>query len=329
MKKSLTVLFLAMLFCKSAYSQSVTIQGKPIAEIFTDFHYNINDTTKTTGFGINRAHLGYHYTPGGDFSATLIVNVGTPEDLAEGSVPRRYGYFREASVTYKKDKLTVNFGMVNTRYADFQQGFWGKRYLGPEYQAAYPYGSVADLGVVIDYKFNDLVKADISILNGKGYTNVQFDNSIKTAAGLLISTPGKIYIRLYGDIMKPHGIYQTTLIAFAGLKNDLFSLGAEVSYKTNLDYFKGDNVWGFSSTGAIYISKKTEIFSRYDYFASVIVPGEQLQWDYLKDGTNFIGGLQHTLNENLRFALNYRRTNPYNPGQRSTDAIFLNAHFKF
>jgi hypothetical protein len=329
MKKSPAVLLLVFLLHNNAYSQSVTIQGKPIAEIFTDFHYNVNDTAKTTGFGINRAHLGFHYTPEGDFSSTIMVNIGTPEDLAEGSVPKRYGFFREASVTYKKDKLTLNFGMVNTRYADFQQGFWGKRYLGPEYQAIYPYGSVADIGIVADYRISDLIKVDLSVLNGKGYTNVQFDNSIKTAAGLLISTPGKVFIRLYGDVMKPHGIVQTTMIGFAGLKNDHFSIGAEVSYKTNLDYLKGDNVWGFSSTGAIFLSRKTEIFARYDYAASVSIPGEVLHWDYLKDGKCFIGGLQHTISENIQFALNYRRANPYNPGQKTTDAIYLNAHFKF
>ena len=61
-------------------------------------------------------------------------------------------YFREASVVYTKDKLTINFGIVSTRIFDFQQKFWGKRYLGPEFQAIYGYGSVADLGVVVDYK---------------------------------------------------------------------------------------------------------------------------------------------------------------------------------
>lgn len=329
MKKILFVLLVLLSIIYTGYSQSLENTGKPVGEIFSDFHYNINDTLKTTGFGINRAHLGYHYTIDGDFSATIMVNIGTPEDLADGSVPKRYAYFREASVTYKKNKLTVNFGMVNTRYASFQQAFWGKRYLGPEFQAAYPYGSVADLGIVADYTINDIIKADLSILNGKGYTNIQFDNSIKTALGLLITTPNNISIRLYGDIMKPHGVVQTTLIAFASLKNDLFSLGAEASYKTNLDYIKGDNVWGLSATGAIFLSKKTEIFVRYDYAASVVAPYAELQWDYLKDGTYFIGGLQHTVNQNLRFALNFRRTNPYNPGQKTTDAIFLNAHFKF
>jgi hypothetical protein len=328
-KKILLVLIITISFCQLLNSQTLVSQGKPVGELFTDFHYNPNDTTKTTGFGINRAHLGYNYTPEGNFSALIIINIGTPEDLSEGAIPKRYGYFREASVTYKKEKLTLSFGMVSTRYADFQQGFWGKRYLGPEYQAVYPYGSVADLGMVLDFKISDLLKVDLSLLNGKGYTNIQLDNSLKTAFGLTITTPDKIYFRLYGDIMKPQGVIQTTLIAFAGIKNDLFSIGAEGSYKTKLDLINGHDVWGISATGSIFLNNKTEIFARYDYAASVIIPNEYLQWDYTKDNTFFLGGIQHKLSDNLKIALNFRRMNPYNPGQKTTDAIYLNAHFKF
>ena len=309
-------------------SQTIISQGKPVAEIFTDFHYSIDDTAKTTGFGMSRAYLGYKYTPEGNFSALIMINIGTPEDLADGSVPKRYGYFREASIAYNKDKLTVNFGMVSTRYEDFQQGFWGKRYLGPEYQAAYGYGSVADLGVVVDYQLSDLVKFDFSLLNGKGYTKVQVDNSLKTAIGLNLSTSNNIFIRLYGDLMRTQDVLQITLIGFAGIKNSSFSIGVEGSHKTNLDLMKGHDVWGLSSTGSIFLNKKTEIFARYDYAASVKVPDEVLQWDYLKDATYFIGGIQRNLNDYLQIALNYRRTNPYSPGQKSTNAIYVNAHFK-
>lgn len=329
MRRILLSLVLAVTFYQILNSQTVVNQGKPVTEVFTDFHYNINDTTKCTGFGVNRAYLGYNYTPEGNFSALIIINIGTPEDLADGAVPKRYGFFREASVIYKKEKLIVHFGMVSTRYADFQQGFWSKRYLGTEYQAAYPYGSVADLGVVIDYQLSDLLKVDLSLLNGKGYSNIQYDNSLKTAFGLTISTPNKIFVRLYGDIMKPKGVVQTTLIMFAGHKNNLFSLGAEASYKTNLDLINGHDVWGLSATGSIFLNQKSEIFARYDYAASVVVPGEELQWDYIKDNIYFIGGIQQKLSDNLRIALNFRRTNPYNPGQKTTDAIYLNAHFRF
>jgi hypothetical protein len=329
MKKILFTLIVIFSSYRMLISQTIISQGKPVAEIFTDFHYSINDTSKTTGFGITRAHLGYKYTPEGDFSALLMINIGTPEDLAEGSVLKRYAFFREASIAYKKEKITVNFGMVSTRYEDFQQAFWGKRYLGPEYQAAYGYGSVADLGVVVDYRLSDLLKFDFSLLNGKGYSNVQYDNSLKTAFGFNISTSNNIFIRLYGDLMRSQGILQNTLIGFAGIKNSFFSIGVEGSHKTNLDLTEGHDVWGISSTGSIFLNKKTEIFARYDYAASVKVAEEVLQWDYQKDATYFIGGIQRTLNDYLIIALNYRRMNPYAPGEKTTNAIYINARFRF
>jgi hypothetical protein len=328
MKKIFYTLIIIFSSYRMANSQALISQGKPVAEIFTDFHYNIDDTSKTTGFGITRAHFGYHYTPEGDFSALIMINIGAPEDLADGSVSRRYAFFREASIAYKKEKLTMNFGMVSTRYEDFQQGFWGKRYLGPEYQAAYGYGSVADIGVVVDYRLNDLLKIDLALLNGKGYNNVQIDNSLKSAVGLNITTQDNIYIRLYGDLMKTQGVLQNTLIGFAGIKNSIFSIGIEGSHKTNLDLMTGHDVWGFSTTGSIFLNKKNEIFARYDYASSIKDAVEDLQWDYLKDATYFIGGIQRNLNDFLQIALNYRRTNPYNPGQKTTNAIYINAHFK-
>jgi hypothetical protein len=329
MKRILPILVFALLICQLANSQALISQGKPFAEIFTDFHYNINDTSKTTGYALDRVYFGYNYTPTGNFEALIILNIGNPQDLAKGSVPKRYAFFREASVAYKADKLTVHFGMVSTRFCDFQQSFWGKRYLGAEYQANYGYSPVADLGIVIDYKLNDILKVDLSLLNGEGYTNIQVDNSLKTAFGMTITTPDKVAVRLYGDISKPKGVWQSTMLAFAGIKNNLLSFGAEASYKTNLDLNKGHDVWGISATASLFINEKSEIFGRYDYAASVIVPGEFLQWDSEKDGTYFIGGIQHTFSSNVKMALNYRRTNPYSPGIQSTDAIYLNATFRF
>jgi hypothetical protein len=329
MKRILPLLVFALSICQFVNSQAVISQGKPFAEIFTDFHYNINDTAKTTGFALDRVYIGYNYTPPGNFAALIILNIGNPQDLAEGSVPKRYGFFREASVAYKVEKLTVHFGMVSTRFCDFQQDFWGKRYLGAEYQSIYGYSPVADLGIVIDYKLNDILKVDLSLLNGEGYTNIQVDNSLKTAVGLTITTPYNMAIRLYGDIMRPNGVWQSTLLAFAGIKNNLLSFGAEASYKTNLDLINGHDVWGISATASLFINEKSEFFGRYDYTASVKVPGEFLQWDYEKDARYFIGGIQHTFSNNVKMALNYRRTNPYSPDEKTTDAIYLNASFKF
>jgi hypothetical protein len=328
MKKYL-LLFSLLALSQIINSQTVTSTGKPFAEIFTNFHYNFSGTTKTSGFAMDRVYLGYNYTPAGNFSAMVIINIGNPDDLAPGSVPKRYAYFREGSIKYSKDRLTVNFGMVNTRYEDFQQGFWGKRYLGPEFQAAYGYCSVADLGVVVDYQLSDYIKVDFSLLNGEGYTNVQVDNSLRSAIGIIMKTSGNAVFKVYGDIMKPYGVWQSTILAFAGYKNEKFSFGAEATRRTNLDLEKGHDVWGISGTGSIFLNEKSEIFGRYDYTASVVMPGDDIQWYHSKDGTYFVGGIQHIFSNNLKMALNYRLTNPYEAGKQNLHAIYLNAAFRF
>jgi hypothetical protein len=223
MKSNFLLLFITLTFYQVTNSQIVPTQGKPVAEIFTDFHYNINDTSKTTGFGLNRAYFGYNFIPGGNFSGSVIVTIGTPDDLPPGSTHRRYAYFREASLSWTKDKLNLTFGITGTRIFNYQQQFWGKRYIASTYQQLNGYGFIADLGVVMDYKFNDIFKGDISIMNGEGYSELQLDNSVKTSAGLTITPVRQLAFRLYGDIDKPLGTWQYTLVGFAGFKNELIT----------------------------------------------------------------------------------------------------------
>jgi len=329
MRKLLHLIIFTSFLCQSVLSQVIDSTGKPIAEIFTDFHFNLTDTSKKTGFGLNRAYLGYQFMPPGNLSAKIIINIGTPEDLAEGSVPRRYAYCREASLTWSDDKLTVSMGITGTRIFDFQQRFWGKRYIANTYQSIKGYGFVADLGLVVDYIINDIIKADFSIMNGEGYSNIQLDNNLKTSAGLTISPSEKIAIRLYGDIQRKDGLWQPVFIGFIGFKNNLVLIGGEVSYKSNSDLINGHHIWGISTTGGINITEKMQIFGRYDYSSSVKMPGDILKWNYLNDGSFAIAGIQYTFNPDVKIALNYQGTFPNTSTKQIIDLIYLNVLFKF
>lgn len=329
MKRILSVLLFCFIYAGIIKAQTTVNQGKAIAEIFTDFHYNLNDTSKTTGFGLNRAYLGYRYQPEGNFYGTLILNIGSPDDLSADATHRRYAYFREASMSYSKDNLNVSFGITSTRLFDFQQKFWGKRYVANTYQSNNGYGYVADLGLVVDYKFNDFVTADFTLMNGEGYSELQLDNILKTSMGFIIKPIKQIAIRLYGDVNKPHGILQYTLIGFVGFKNELITLGGEASYKTNLDLNEGHDAWGISATGGIIIFKKAEIFARYDYSTSVILPGDILQWHHKIDGSFAVYGLQYTFSQNVKLALSYQGSNAYDSGTKNSNAIYVNGLFKF
>ena len=329
MKKILLLLFVKALLFSSAYGQITESYGKPIAEIFTDFHVNFNDTAKHTGFDLNRAYLGYHFMPGGKISGKVIINIGSPGDLAEGSTPRRYAFCREASLIWSDERLTISLGITGTRIFEFQQKFWGKRYVANTYQSINGYGFVADLGFVIDYKFSDIWKADLSVMNGEGYSELQLDDNVRTSLGLTITPLQTVALRFYGDIQKMQGLWQPVLVAFAGFKNDLITIGAEVSYKSNIDLVEGHHAWGISSTGGINLTDKIEFFARYDYISSVVTGNDILRWNYLKDGSFVIAGMQYTLSPYAKIALNYQGRYPYASENTGTDMIFVNALFKF
>jgi hypothetical protein len=321
-----TILFLTF---SGLNSQTIEIPGKPTVEIFTDFHYNAGDPGKFTGFSVNRAYFGYTYKVDENFSALIRIDIGTPEDLVSGSKPRRYAFFRDASINYSKDKLSITLGITGTRLFDYQQRFWGLRYLASTYQSLNGYGFVADLGLVVNYKFNDKIEADFTLMNGEGYSNLQLDNNLKSSLGITVTPIKQLVFRMYSDLMKQSGLWQNTLIGFAGFRNDFFSFGAEISHKTNLDLTKGHDAWGISGTGSISLTKKIDFFTRYDYSTSVIAPGDVMEWNYSKDGTFLITGFQYTFNKIVKIALDYQAGFPVDASKSSSKLIFLNALFKF
>lgn len=329
MKKSLSIMIILFIEWQILYNQTLNSTGHPIAEIFTDFHVNLNDTSKTTGFALNRAYLGYNFIPDDHFSGMVIVNAGVPDDLAPGSLPRRYAYIREASIAYTNEKLKIVFGITGTKLFAFQQQFWGKRYIANTYQSINGYGFVADLGIAADYKINDIIAADFTLMNGEGYSNLQLDNGLRTSVGFTITPDTRFAFRIYFDVERVKTIWQPMFVLFAGFKNNLLTFGAEATYKSNLDLNRGHHAWGLSGTGAIKLAEKTELFARYDYSTSVTVPDETRQWNYLNDGSFLVLGIQYTFNKYVKIALDYQGTYPCDADKHKTEEIVINALFRF
>jgi hypothetical protein len=328
MQRILPFLLILLVCTELCHSQDKVGTGKPIMQIISDFHLDLNDTAKTTGFGISRAYFGYNYLAANNFTCQIILNIGTPEDLPQQASPRRYAFFREASVTYTADRMKVSFGITTTRHFDFLQKFWGKRFIASEFEVRNNYGYIADLGVVLDYRFSEKLSADIALTNGEGYSNIQLDNGVKAAAGLTYRPTRNYAFRFYNDLNNNGGVLQYTLSAFAGVDNDWTNFGVSFHYKTNMYKVEGHNGWGVSTTGAVKLPKHWEVIARYDFSGSVTVTGESNPWNYLKDSNLIIFGLQKNININFKLALDYQNNIPYSTDLPSTGFIFLNALFK-
>jgi hypothetical protein len=135
--------------------------------------------------------------------------------------------------------------------------------------------------------------------------------------------------RVFGDITKRKGYIQSTIVGFAGFKNDLLTLGGEISYKTNLGLMPGYDAWGFSTTGSIYLSHKIDLFGRYDISSSVSTRNDPNGWNYLKDSNIAIAGIEYAFTEKIKVALDYQGNYPHNTSKRSSDFIFLNCLYRF
>jgi hypothetical protein len=329
MKKTLSAFIVLLVTSLSLKSQNVPNTGKPLAEIYTDFHYNLGNDSKTTGFSLNRAYFGYNYFADENFSALIKVEIGNPSELATGSTSRRYAYYREASISYTKDKLNLSFGVTGTRLFDYQQRFWGKRYIANTYQSINGYGFVADLGVVADYKFSEIVEVDVSLMNGEGYSSLQLDDDLKPSIGITITPVKEMAIRFYTDLIRDEGVWQSTSVGFFGYKNDKFTFGMEASYKSNIDLTVGHNGWGLSTTGAVSLTKKIEFFTRYDYSTSLITSSEGTIWSLINNGSFLINGFQYTFNKMVKIAIDNQATFPQDKSKPVSDLIFVNAIFKF
>jgi hypothetical protein len=329
MKKTLSAFIVLLVTSLSLKSQNVPNTGKPLAEIYTDFHYNLGNDSKTTGFSLNRAYFGYNYFADENFSALIKVEIGNPSELATGSTSRRYAYYREASISYTKDKLNLSFGVTGTRLFDYQQRFWGKRYIANTYQSLNGYGFVADLGVVADYKFSEIVEVDVSLMNGEGYSSLQLDDDLKPSIGITITPVKEMAIRFYTDLIRDEGVWQSTSVGFFGYKNDKFTFGMEASYKSNIDLTVGHNGWGLSTTGAVSLTKKIEFFTRYDYSTSLITASEGTIWSLINNGSFLINGFQYTFNKMVKIAIDNQATFPQDKSKPVSDLIFVNAIFKF
>ncbi|HLP72098.1 MAG TPA: hypothetical protein VK155_04285 [Bacteroidales bacterium] len=328
MKKTILVTLTALFCIYTVCSQNI-IRAKPITEIFADFHYfPDNDSSTTTGFAVNRAYLGCNFTTDTRFTGSVIVNVANPSELAPGAKSRRVAYFREASVTWNGDRLTLSGGMTTTKGTIFQQRFIGKRYVAENFEALDGYISVADLGFTVEYKINDRLKADMSLMNGEGYSELHLDNSIRGSVGLTIVPLKNTVIRLYGDMDRPGGIRQNMLLCFIGYKNNRVNLAAEVAGRTSLDKIPGHNAWGFSSTCSVKIFEKTELFGRFDHTASKTVPNEDLPWNYDSDRQFAVTGIQYSFTDAFRIALDYQGIFPSSPEFPYQHGIYLNAHFR-
>lgn len=307
-------------------------QGKISATLFTEFNSTLNNSNNKTAFEVTRAYFGYFRRLDQGFSAEIKLDIGSPSDASDGTLHRRFAYFKTAALYYNYEKLRLEFGMISTTQFIGSEEFWEKRYISKIFMDAYNFGSTADLGFKAIYSFNNSYSVDFSILNGEGYQSLQNDNSFKTAVGLTVKPFHGFIGRLYADIepkdVESKSVNQSTYSLFAGQTIHRYQLGVEYSHQFNHQHNKNADRSGYSILGKADISEKINILGRFDYVNSKIgVNMDDLS--SFENGQLIICGAEYLASKHVRFALNYRQWNSSVKEEKRRSSLHASLEIKF
>ncbi|PKP13967.1 MAG: hypothetical protein CVU08_02790 [Bacteroidetes bacterium HGW-Bacteroidetes-3] len=335
MKKQL--FFLSALFLTiSSFSQNTTEEEfKPSGDVqfkvFWNYHTDLSqNATNKSAFELKRSYFGYKYDFSKNISAKITFDVGSNTGGSEYTA-----FLKAAQLDWKvAEGVKLSMGMIGMKQFNDQEDFWGYRYIFTSYQDAYGFGTSADLGVSAEFTITKTLKANVLIVNGEGYKKLQDEDGNQRFGGNLVFEPIKgLTTKIYMDAQPTTNSKAVTALAlFAGYKASHWRFGAEYNELNNGKKYSSPAVDhdldGFSFYSTYIINKKFEIFGRYDALNSNTLTGQTAAWNFDKNGSQIIAGIQYAPVKGLKFSLNYQDFSFDNATIDNKSLVFLNAEFK-
>ena len=296
-------------------------KGKAIVQVFGNFNTGFGAENDIRGFELERSYLGYEYKLGNGLSIKSVMDMGKSSDVSDNN---RLAYMKNAMLSWKNGNMTINGGLISTTQFNFQEKFWGYRYIMKDFQDMYKFGSSADLGISFAYKFADWISADAIVVNGEGYKKVQKNDGLNYGVGVTLTPVKGFQVRLYGGVNEGADDSQKdkiNLAAFAGYKGKNFSIGAEYNKMENASNKADADQSGYSIFSTVKVNKKTEIYARFDDLSS------KNDWNISKDEQAAIVGAQFKLGKYVKLAPNFRMTSPKATGADNKCYAYVNFYF--
>ncbi len=322
-KKHLILAGILACFGISAKAQDTKTEepkGKAIIQMFENFHSGFGNNKNDIGFELERTYLGYEHKLNSNLTIKGVIDVGKSSDVND---LHRVAYLKNALIQWKSGDLTLNGGLISTTQFNFQEKFWGYRYIMKSFQDEYKFGSSADLGISAAYNFTDWLSADAIIVNGEGYKKIQGNEGFNYGLGLTLTTLKGFQIRLYGGLNQNGDKTKNdimNLAAFVGYKCEKFRVGAEYNYMANSSYNDNADQNGYSVFASVKLTNYADLYARFDDLYS------ENEWNISKDEQVAILGAQFSLGKYVKIAPNFRMSIPKDGGDNAYYA-YISCYF--
>ena len=323
MKRTGIIAAILLLFASMGSTAQTTgnePKGKAIVEIFTNFHSGFGAVNDDRGFELDRSYLGYEYSFGKGVSVKGVLDIGQSKNIDDY---HHFAYIKNALVKWNKGHFTLQGGMIGMTQFNYQEKFWGYRYIYKSFQDQYKFGSSADLGISASYSFAPWIEADVVIANGEGYKVVQVDDGLLYGLGTTIKPFKGMSFRLYASLNEgTKGEKEIINYAmFAGYKHKYFSLGMEYNIMRNNRRVEGQNLYGFSMYASGTINHWLDLYARADGLMS------SNDWNKENDEVVVIAGAQLKLCKYVKIAHNFRMSIPSADGASNSYYGYISCCF--
>lgn len=296
-------------------------KGKPIIQVFGNFHTGFGSENNDRGFELDRSYLGYQYSFSDELQVKAVMDIGQSDDVGDY---QRIAYIKNAQITWTPGKWTLDGGLISTTQFKVQEKFWGYRYIMKSFQDEYKFGSSADLGISAAYQFNELISVDAIVVNGEGYKKIQQNDGLLYGIGATITPLKGLSMRLYGSVNEAAddmGDDAYNWAAFMGYQNKFFSLGVEYNILQNSGFLYKADQYGLSVYGSARLSDVVDLFARYDNLSS------KDDWNIAKDEAKAMFGAQFKVCKYVKIAPNVRMIMPQIDGAKNKYSAYVSCYF--
>ena len=294
--------------------------GKAIVQIFTNFHSGFGVVNDDRGFELDRSYLGYEYSFGKGVSVKGVLDIGQSKNIDDY---HHFAYIKNALVSWNKGRFTLQGGMIGMTQFNYQEKFWGYRYIYKSFQDQYKFGSSADLGISASCRIAKWLEADVIIANGEGYKQVQMNDGLLYGAGATIMPFKGMSFRLYAGINEGGDGAKDIInyAMFAGYKHKYFSVAVEYNIMRNNRRVEEQNLYGFSMYATGTINSWLDLYARADGLMS------SDDWNKDNDEVAIIAGAQFKLGKYVKIAPNFRMSIPSADGASNRYYGYISCSF--
>ena len=295
-------------------------KGKVILRGFVNFNSQTQGGETNVAFKLDRMYLGYEHSFDNGLKLKGIIDFGKPSAIDDYQY---LAYIKNAFVGWTRKGFTINAGMIQTTQSALQEKIWAKRYIMMVFHDQYKFGSSADLGFSMEYKFTDWVKADFMMVNGEGYKKLQMNKGFLYGLGFTFNPIEKLYVRLYADLNNSRLAGESNIYGYSALmayKSDKFTLSGEFNMMQNYKNVAKHNKLGCSVFGSVKAHKLIDVYARYDFITS------NDKWDIKNDKQTVVAGFEILPCKYVKISPNFRMEIPEN-GNDCKYMAYLNLMF--